>query len=222
MNIVLRKLIHNDSDIHLIKWNEKPCFMVSEISNALDGIGRDDIQIFLRHNDEVIKGVDYDVIQGSDARILRDNLKDSGVEKRFVHTMLIYLSGLAKYLNYRRVRQVVDFCNYLQKSKIYLNDDVPNNKLLSISVTEPIDALNKNTADDTINSEDDSQPNNSVKIYSDFLKHIALMDDFVTSINNLNIPSDKSIAFTKDMTKFLEDNGLQLEKLLTQIKKWIV
>lgn len=223
MNIVLRKLIYNDSDVYLINWNEKPCFIVSELTKALDGIGRDDIQLFLRHNDEVTKGVDYDVIQGSDARILRDFLKDSGVEKKFVHTMVIYFSGLNKYSDYRRTRQIRDFCSYLQNNKIYLDNSTPSNMLLSNTTADSIDSDSQYSEYTLANPQDASIHNPiSSKRYSDVLQRIVLMEDFMNSINKMTITPDKSIAFVIDMTKFVEDTGLNLENLLLQLKKWIV
>lgn len=223
MNVVLRKFIYNDSEIYLINWNEKPCFIVSEIINAIDGIGKEDIQLFLRHNNNITKGLDYDIIQGDDARIFRGYLEDSGVKKRFAHTTIIFLSGLYKYSNYRRTRPIKDFCNYLENNKVYLHNDSSLNVLSSSTSSESINPEIQHAENNTTETEQDSLHKDiCYNGYSDFLKHIAFMEDFVNSINKLSISPDKSIAFTKDMTKFLEDNSMQPEKLLIQIKKWIV
>ncbi|MGE5630189.1 MAG: hypothetical protein ACM3TR_03725 [Caulobacteraceae bacterium] len=201
MNIILRKLIYNESEVYLINWKDKPCFMVSEVSKALDGSNKEDIQLFLRNSDEAVKGVDYDVIEGDDAAALRKQLDDSGVKKRFAKTMILYLCGLKKYSEFRRTMQVKDFINYLQNNKVCIDQNSG-----STPVEPPNDLQNTDTS--------------SIG-YSELLKHIEFMEDFVNTINKLNISSDKSIAFMKDMTKFLEDNGLKADKLLAQIKKWV-
>lgn len=222
MGIVLRKLIYNETDIHLITWNGSPCFIVSELSKSLDGVNREDISLFLRHNTAVVKGIDYDVLQDADSRRMRSHLEESGVVKRFAKAMIIYYGGLRKYFEFRRTVPVKDFSSYLMKNKVDINDtttyDVPE---ASSEVKLPVaagqsqkplpEATQKGTKADT-----------GYSGYSEFLKHIAFMEEFVSSINSLNITPDKSVAFTMDMTRFLEDKGLKPDELLLQIKKWIV
>lgn len=222
MNIVQRKLIYNETEIHLIAWRGKPCFIVSEISKALDGASREDISLFLRKNSEAVKGVDYDILKDEDSRKLRSLLEESGVVKRFAKVAIIYFGGLHKYFEYRRIIQVKDFRSFLLKSKVNLDEP---------SVYEvPLPDTTANQQDAGIQApkilqkaakEKPQTDNIGYKGYSEFCKHIAFMEDFVNSLNKLNIPSDKSVAFTVDMVKFLEDNGLQPQKLLMQIKKWI-
>jgi hypothetical protein len=211
MGIVLRKLIYNETDIHLITWNGKPCFIVSELSKALDGVNKEDISLFLRHNAESLKGEDYDVLQDADSRRLRSCLEECGVVKRFAKAMVIYYSGLHKYFDFRRTVPVKDFAAYLAKSKVDVYEPAPVPAAAAVTTTAatPAQSTPKETAP-------------GYKGYSEFLKHIAFMEEFVKTINSLNISPDKSIAFTVDMTKFLEDNGVQPQKLLTQMKKWIV
>jgi hypothetical protein len=175
---------------------------VSEISKALDGSNKEDIQLFLRNSGEAAKGIDYDVIEGEDANILRRQLDDSGVKKRFSKTMILYLCGLKKYSEFRRTMQVKDFINYLRTNKVDL-DHIPGN------IPE-------------IPGKDPQATAVCCNGYSQLLKHIEFMEDFVNTINKLNISPDKTIVFMKDMTKFLEDNGLKANKLLEQMKKWIV
>ncbi len=218
MNIVLRKLIYNESEIHMINWNGNPCFIVSELSKALDGVTKDDIALFLRNNAKSEKGIDYDVIKDADSRRLRSSLEESGVEKRFSKVMVVYFTGLRKYFGFRRTVQVKDFSNYLIKNKVNVEENVLHNIFvpetpanLHDSPSQPPEvttAIQDNIAD--------------FKGYSEFYRHIAFMEEFISSINKLNISPDKSIAFTMDMAKFLEDNGMQPQKLLAQIKKWIV
>jgi hypothetical protein len=219
VNIVLRKLIYNEAEIHLITWNGSPCFIVSEINKALDGANKEDMSLFLRHNAISIKGVDYDVIQDVEARVLRSNLEESGVVKRFAKAMVIYFSGMRKYFGFRRTIQIKDFSDYLIKNKVFIAEDETHTK--SISNTTATLPDSDNPIVETVPTA--IQDNNmGFKGYSEFYRHIAFMEEFVNSINKLNISPDKSIAFTMDMAKFLEDNGLQPEKLLAQIKKWIV
>ena len=219
MNIVQRKLIYNESEIHLITWNGSPCFMVSEINKALDGANKEDMSLYLRHNVISVKGIDYDVIQDAEARVLRSNLEESGVVKRFAKVMIVYFAGLRKYFEFRRTIQIKDFSNYLIKNKVFIAEDETNNKLIS-SISAPL----PDSASQSVKTAPTAIPDNNIgyKGYSEFYRHIAFMEEFVSSINKLNISPDKSVAFTMDMAKFLEDNGLQPQKLLAQIKKWIV
>lgn len=211
MGIVLRKLIYNETDLHLITWNGKPCFIVSELSKTLDGVNKEDISLFLRHNSDSIKGEDYDVLQDADSRRLRSCLEECGIVKRFAKAMVIYYSGLRKYFDFRRTVPVKDFAAYLAKSKVDIHEAAPAAASAAVTVTAapPVQSAPKETAP-------------GYKGYSEFLKHIAFMEEFVSTMNSLNITPDKAIAFTVDMTKFLEDNGVQPHKLLAQMKKWIV
>jgi hypothetical protein len=241
LNILIRKLIFNEADIHLILWNEKPCFFVSELSKSLDSVNKEDISVFLRYGGSAVKGVDYDVVGGAEARDLRSYLENSGIKKRFAHTMIIYFEGLRKYFNYRKTIESKDFINYLTKSKVSLEADtvasvgaVDN----SVSVTaaappsdsKPSDSKpavsKKREAVPSLSSSSSTSPSPSPdsksSSYSDFLKHISFMEEFVDTFNKLHIPADKSVAFTKSMAKFLEDNGIQSSDFLKEIKKWIV
>lgn len=223
MNIVQRKLIYNEIEIHLITWKGNPCFMVSEISQALDGINKEDIALFLRKNSVSVKGTDYDVLQDEDSRRLRSLLEESGVAKRFAKITLIYFSGLRKYFEFRRTIQVKDFKNFLIKSKVSLDETAAYQVALPSAPANQQDADMQTPKVLPKNAKKEPQTDNTgYKGYSEFYKHIAFMEDFVNSINRLNISPDKSAAFTVDMVKFLEDNGLQPQKLLMQIKKWIV
>lgn len=241
MNIVIRKLVFNESDIHVLLWKDRPCFLVSELSKALDSVNKEDIPVFLRSGGTAVKGMDYDVIAGADARDLRSYLENSGIKKRFAHTMLIYFDGLRKYLNYRKTIESKDFVNYLTKSKIDLESDSlspignlepleptePSDKPLAaqkpISIEKPVENVKpkgpkeaKSKRETTANV--DAGPNT----YSELLKHISFMEEFVDAFNRIKITPDKSVAFTKSMVKFLEDNGMQTDKFLQEIKKWIV
>lgn len=223
MNIVQRKLIYNETEIHLITWDGKPCFIVSEISKALDGVNKEDISIFLRKNSVSEKGIDYDILQDEASRRLRSLLEESGVVKRFAKVTLIYFGGLRKYFDFRRIIQVKDFKNFLIKSRINIDET------LTYEVSLPSTTANQQDTDIQIPkispkaAKEELQTDNiSYKGYSEFYKHISFMEDFVNSINKLNISPDKSVAFMVDMAKFLEDNGLQPQKLLMQIKKWII
>lgn len=221
MNIVQRKLIYNESDIHMIIWRGSPCFIVSEVAKAFDGVNREDLALFLRHNASVEKGTDYDVIQDEDARRLRSYLDESGVVKRFAKAMIVYFSGLRKYFDYRRIRQVMDFNSYLIKNKVNIYESKPQNIIspeiagdLPDSGAEGYEAV---PAVHTV-------PQNDIGYngYSEFLKHIAFMEEFINTVNKLNISPDKSVSFMVDMTKFLEDQGVQPHMLLIQLKKWVV
>ena len=218
MNIVLRKLIYNDSEIHLITWNENPCFIVSEISKALDGVNKEDISLFLRHNTVSVKGIDYDIIKDVDSRRLRSCLEESGVEKRFAKVMVVYFSGLRKYFEFRRTVPVKDFSNYLIKNKVNVDEIVAHKVFIPNTAADLPDMCSQMPEIPAVQQADTVDHIG----YSEFYRHIAFMEEFISSINKLNISPDKSVAFTMDMTKFLEDNGLQPHKLLTQIKKWIV
>ena len=224
MNILIRKLIFNEADIHLILWNDKPCFFVSELSKALDSVNKEDISVFLRYGGSAVKGIDYDVVGGAEARDLKSYLENSGVKKRFAHTMIIYFDGLRKYFNYRKTIEANDFINYLSKCKVSLDSDsvasvsvaetvVPTNIASPPSDTKPAASKKREAA---------PSPNTNSSSYSDFLKHISFIEEFVDTFNKLNIPADKSLAFTKNMVKFLEDNGIQANDFLKEIKKWIV
>lgn len=219
MSIVLRKLIYNETDIHLVTWNGSPCFMVSELSKALDGVNKEDISLFLRHNAISIKGVDYDVLQDEDSRRFRSHLEESGVVKRFAKAMIIYPGGLSKYFEFRRTVPVKDFSNYLAKNKVDINETTLNNISIPNTTAKPADSTRQAPKTASAATADKET---SYKGYSEFFRHIAFMEEFVSTINNLNITPDKSVAFTMDMTKFLEDKGLQPHELLAQIKKWIV
>ena len=227
MGIVLRKLIYNETEIHLINWVGKPCFIVSELSKSLDGVNKEDISLFLRHNNSAIKGVDYDVLQDEESRRLRSCLEECGVVKRFAKAMVIYYSGLCKYFEFRRTLPVKDFSSYLEKNKVDIHEvtavSLPDDDIKAPRPVAPAPVTLQPTVVQSSPLQREVKADNSeYKGYSEFLKHIAFMEEFVSSINNLNISPDKSIAFTVDMTKFLEDNGLQPHKLLAQIKKWIV
>jgi len=223
VNILIRKLIFNEADIHLILWNDKPCFFVSELSKALDSVNKEDISVFLRYHGSAIKGVDFDVVGGTEARELRNCLENSGIRKRFVHTMIIYFDGLRKYFNHRKTVESKDFINYLTKSKLSLEDDT--GAALGIVVTAAPSATAAPAKDKpAMDGKRQAAPSSDTdkSSYSDFLKHISFMEEFVDAFNKLNIPADKSIAFTKSMAKFLEDNGIQTNDFLKEIKKWIV
>lgn len=221
MNILIRKLIFNESDLHLILWNDKPCFFVSELSKALDSVNKEDIPVFLRHGDSAVKGIDYDVVGGTEARDLRSYLENSGVKKRFAHTMLIYFGGLRKYFNYRKTVESKDFISYLAKCKIALDADTVASVGAAEAVPEPVKATEPKPSVSK-KQEVPQAPKPSSGSYSDFLKHISFMEEFVDTINKLNIPPDKAVSFTKSMAKFLEDHGIQTGDFLKEIKKWIV
>jgi len=243
LNILIRKLIFNEADIHLILWNDKPCFFVSELSKSLDSVNKEDISVFLRYGGSAVKGVDYDVVGGAEARDLRSYLENSGIKKRFAHTMIIYFEGLRKYFNYRKTIESKDFINYLTKSKVSLEADtvasvgavdnsVPVTAVAPIiaaappSDPKPSDSKpavsKKREAVPSSSSSSSPSPDSKSSSYSDFLKHISFMEEFVDTFNKLHIPADKSVAFTKSMAKFLEDNGMQTSDFLKEIKKWIV
>lgn len=290
MNILIRKLIFNEADIHLILWNNKPCFFVSELSNALDSVNKEDISVFLRYGGSAAKGIDFDVVAGPEAKDLRKHLEDCRIKKKFAHTMIIYFDGLRKYFNYRKTVESKDFINYLLKCKVSLDSDsiesdiieetatatqetilaptviippkvnskinkksVASNKAVAINklevsskpevinnpkVNKKPEVINKpehikmpevdkktiiskkteiGKKNDTLTSLHSNSSNNS-----EFLKHIRFMEEFVDTFNKLNITSDKSVAFTKSMAKFLEGNGIQMSDFLKELKKWIV
>ena len=256
MNILIRKLIFNEADIHLILWNNKPCFFVSELSKALDSVNKEDISVFLRYGGSAAKGIDYDVVAGAEAKDLRKQLEDSCIKKKFAHTMIIYFDGLRKYFNYRKTIESKDFTNYLLKCKISLDSDSLINEeiasVIPIVVTESL-APPSTSAEAAVNtppvaskktktikkSSENKKPvvvnkpitsdkiekasiNNNSGNYSDFLKHISFMEEFVDSFNKINISPDKSVAFTKSMAKFFETNGVQISDFLKEMKKWIV
>lgn len=202
MEILLKKLTYNECDLNLILWNNRPCFIVSELSKALDNCSQDDIGIFMRYGGKAEKGVDFDVIEGPDARYLRSCLEESGINKRFAKSMLIYSEGLNKYFAYRRIRQVRDFCNYLTSNNVFTDSSLIGQRS-GEQPEYPIENIGFNS-------------------YSDFFKHISFMEEFVDAFNRINISADKSVAFTKEITKFLEDKGVQPIEFLEKIKKWIV
>lgn len=256
MNILIRKLIFNEADIHLILWNNKPCFFVSELSKALDSVNKDDISTFLRYGGSAAKGIDFDVVAGAEAKDLRKQLEDSCIKKKFAHTMIIYFDGLRKYFNYRKTVESKDFTNYLLKCKVSLESDsldyaTKEETTVEVSaiVSEP--AAPSPIAESIVNNEVvvnkktisnkkpaankksvvNNKPIISNKIetaaglnsnYSEFLKHISFMEEFVDTFNKINITSDKSVAFTKSMAKLLESNGIQVSDFLKEMKKWIV
>lgn len=247
MNIVIRKLVFNESDIHVLLWKDRPCFLVSELSKALDSVNKEDIPVFLRYGGTAVKGIDFDVIAGGDARDLRSYLESSGIKKRFAHTMLIYFDGLRKYFNYRKTVESKDFVAYLTKSKLDLEADfvAPVGKMESLEpalkpVPEPkqkklekTELQEKATAAAPIAPVAEQKPVKSRKeivpppkpdtaSYSELLKHINFMEEFVDAFNKIKITPEKSVAFTKSMAKFLEDNGMPTSRFLQEIKKWIV
>lgn len=234
MNILIRKLIYNEADIHLISWNNKPCFFVSELSKSLDSVNKEDISVFLRYGGNAVKGIDYDVIGGAEARDLRSYLENSGIKKRFAHTMIIYFDGLRKYFNYRKTVESRNFINYLSKCKINLDDDslaslgVVETAVQAVSIASEaakpsMDSNPITEAKPVISKKREANPSTAARSsYSDFLKHISFMEEFVDAFNRLSIPADKSVAFTKSMAKFLEDNGMQSSDFLKELKKWIV
>lgn len=284
-------MIFNESDIHLILWNNKPCFFVSELSKALDSVNKEDISVFLRYGGSVAKGIDFDVVAGAEAKDLRKQLEDSGIKKKFAHTMIIYFDGLRKYFNHRKTVESKDFINYLLKCKVSLDTDSIDTVSIEevtaqvhTTIPEPIistpspdsevkvkkktavskksAASNKPIVDNkpvvskkpVVNNKpavsnkpvvsDKPAVNNKHAIsdkpvisdkneitkslhknssnYSDFLKHISFMEEFVDTFNKLNITADKSVAFTKSMAKFLESNGIEINDFLKELKKWMV
>lgn len=237
MNIVIRKLVFNESDIHVLLWKDRPCFLVSELSKALDSVNKEDIPVFLRYGGNAVKGMDYDVIAGADARDLRSYLENSGIKKRFAHTMLIYFDGLRKYFNYRKTVESKDFITYLAKSKIDLEVDsvapvggVETTEQVK-ALTEPKPVILEKAVE--ISAPADQKTGKSKRGvavdvspktdgYSELLKQINFMEEFVDAFNKIKITPDKSVAFTKSMAKFLEENGIQTSKFLQEIKKWIV
>lgn len=234
MNILLRKLIFNEAEIHLILWKDKPCFLVTELSKALDGVNKEDIPVFLRSGGIALKGVDYDVVAGPDARDLRSYLENSGIKRRFAQTMIIYVEGLKKYLNFRKTIEAKDFMNYLIKSKVSLDDTTPVNlpeEQAAAPVVEksvppvPVaqtQVVEKPAAVKTEVKEKKNKGTASIDNYSELLKHISFMEEFVDAFNKLKIAPDKSVAFTKAMVKFLDDKGVSPNEFLDEIKKWIV
>lgn len=229
MNILLRKLIFNEAEIHLILWKDRPCFLVTELSKALDSVNKEDIPVFLRSGGSTIKGVDYDVIAGPEARDLRSYLENSGIKRRFAQTMIIYIEGLKKYFNYRKTIEAKDFMNYLVKSKIPLDETISNlipEEPAPVPMPEkPV--LEKPVIEKPAAAKAETKEKKTpvaaagTDSYSELFKHISFMEEFVDAFNKLNIKPDKSIAFTKSMVKFLEDNGVQANKFLQEIKKWI-
>lgn len=237
MNIVIRKLVFNDSDIHVLLWKDRPCFLVSELSKALDSVNKEDIPVFLRNGGNAVKGIDFDVVAGADARDLRSYLESSGIKKRFAHTMIIYFDGLRKYFNYRKTVESRDFLSYLERSKMSLDDA----SVSPVGIIETSDTAAKTEPEPTpavveaappapnppakkANSGKKDIPiktDSTKSEYSEFLKHISFMEEFVDAFNKLKITPDKSVAFTKSMVKFLEDNGVQTSTFLQEIKKWI-
>jgi hypothetical protein len=259
MNILIRKLIFNEADIHLILWNNKPCFFVSELSKALDSVNKEDISVFLRYGGSAAKGIDYDVVAGAEAKDLRKQLEDSCIKKKFAHTMIIYFDGLRKYFNYRKTIESKDFTNYLLKCKISLDSDSMNEVVSeestslapekatetaaaplppSVSSVNHESTTSKSTkaskkseaskkpavSNKPVASDKNEVPSikNNNGNYSDFLKHISFMEEFVDTFNKINISSDKSVAFTKSMAKFFDNNGVQIGDFLREMKKWIV
>jgi hypothetical protein len=292
VNILIRKLIFNEADIHLVLWNNKPCFFVSELSKALDSVNKEDISVFLRYGGSAAKGVDFDVVAGAEAKDLRNQLADSGIKRKFAHTMIIYFDGLRKYFNYRRTVESKDFTNYLLKCKVSLDSDSVNTvstEDIPAAVPSPIptppvteDISNKKAAaskksavtkksavsnetvvnnkpvvnktpvvsNEPVVNKTPAVANNELKVtkepavsnkpaagkkneitaspannsnnYSDFLKHISFMEEFVDTFNKLNIKADKSVAFTQSMAKFFEGNGIQINDFLKELKKWLV
>jgi hypothetical protein len=294
VNILIRKLIFNEANIHLILWNNKPCFFVSELSNALDSVNKEDISIFLRYGGSAAKGIDFDVVAGAEAKDLRKQLENSGIKKKFAHTMIIYFDGLRKYFNHRKTVESKDFTNYLLKCKVSLDSDsidsvsidetpvaiqenipepiltplpqsevIINNKPLASKKTtankKPVvnnkpevsnkavassksAVSSKHVSNNKSEVKDEAAVNNKPVVsnkpavskknditasasnnsnnYSDFLKHINFMEEFVDTFNKLNITPDKSVAFTKSMAKFLESNGIQINDFLKELKKW--
>ncbi len=227
MNILIRKLIYNEEDIHLITWQDKPCFFVSELSKALDSINKDAIPVFLRKG-ESQKGTDYDVISGENAKVLKNLLEDSGIKKKFSQTMIIYFEGLRKYLAFRKTMEARDFINYLSKCKISLEADFVS----SVGAVESPVAIERVvpppeqpapvsvTAPKPQNTPSKAPARSSSTHYEDLLKHIAFIEEFVAGFNRIQIPPEKAIEFTKHMVKFLEDNGTSPSLFLKELKKW--
>lgn len=222
MNILIRKLIYNEEDIHLITWQDRPCFFVSELSKAFDSANKDAIPVFLRRS-ESQKGTDYDVINGENAKLLKNLLEDSGVKKKFSQTMIIYFEGLKKYLAYKKTMEARDFINYLSKCKISLEADfvasvgapeVPAAPVEAPAIQTPQPAAKPQSPSPKISA--GSAPSH----YDDLLKHIAFIEDFVTGFNKCHIPPEKAIEFTKHMVKFLESNGTSPSLFLRELKKW--
>lgn len=240
MNILIRKLIFNEADIHIILWNGKPCFFVSELSKALDSVNKEDIPVFLRNGEITVKGIDYDVVNGPEARELKACLENSGIKKRFVQTMIIYFDGLRKYFNYRKTIESKDFISYLEKCKITLEDEKSASIGINETITPPASVASaaetepKPVKKHAVPSSPENKPKHSKKKdtahcpdpknsgYSEFLKHISFMEEFVDTFNKVNIPADKSVVFTKSMVKFLEDNGIDARDFLNELKKWTV
>jgi hypothetical protein len=272
MNILIRKLIFNEADIHLILWNNKPCFFVSELSKALDSVNKEDISVFLRYGGSAAKGIDFDVVAGAEAKDLRKQLENSCIKKKFAHTMIIYFDGLRKYFNHRKTVESKDFTNYLLKCKVSLESDtfdsvgteeivatieataptpMPPTPSISEDIVDKKTIVNKkstvkkkpvsnnkptvsNIPEIKNDPTDSNKPfvssknkiasniNSNSSNYSDFLKHISFMEEFVDTFNKANITADKSVAFTKSMAKFFEGNGIQINDFLKELKKWIV
>ena len=260
MNILIRKLIFNEADIHLILWNNKPCFFVSELSKALDSVNKEDISVFLRYGGSAAKGIDFDVVAGEESKDLRKQLENSSIKKKFAHTMIIYFDGLRKYFNHRKTVESKDFINYLLKCKVSLDSDSidsvstestpatvhttipePNGKGINNNntVVNEKSAISKKpvvsskpvvsnkpvvSSKSAVSKKNEiaASLNNNSSNYSDFIKHISFMEEFVDTFNKLNITADKSVAFTKSMAKFLEGNGIQINDFLKELKKWIV
>lgn len=221
MNILIRKLIYNEEDIHLITWQDKPCFFVSELSKAFDSVNKDAIPIFLRRG-ESQKGTDYDVINGEEAKTLKSLLEDSGIKKKFSQTMIIYFEGLKKYLAYRKTMEARDFLNYLSKCKISLEADfvasVGAAEAPAVSVEAPPIQTPKPAAKQSISPKAPS--GNPATHYEELLKHIVFIEEFVAAFNKAHIAPEKAIVFTKQMVKFLEDNGTSPALFLVELKKW--
>jgi hypothetical protein len=222
MNILIRKLIYNEENLHLITWQDRPCFFVSELSKAFDSGSKDAIPIFLRRSQSQ-KGTDYDVINGENAKQLKSLLEDSGIKKKFSQTMIVYFEGLKKYLAYKKTMEARDFISYLSKCKISLDADfvasVGAGELPAASVEAPA-AQTPQPAAKPQSPSPKIPPRSAPSHYEDLLKHLAFMEDFVTGFNKAHIPQEKAIEFTKHMVKFLEDNGTSPSLFLCELKKW--
>lgn len=218
----LRKLIFNDSEVHLVAWKGKPCFIVSELSAALDAARKDDIQNFLRGSENAIKGEDYNIIEGADAKAFRNELEACGIVKKFSKTTIIYFQGLNKYFDFRKTMQIKDFKGYLANNKI----DIDNPLIFEQEISARADFKGEReaklkTVEHIAAPAPELKVNKKTSDYSDLVKHIEFIEDFVQTFNRINIKPEQSMIFAKSMVKFLEDTGVKPEKLINEMKKWI-
>ena len=220
MKILINKLYFNEVELHLIVWDKKPCFMVAELSEALETIGKDEISKFLRKSEALAAGVDYAVVEGASAKELKAKLEECSIQKRFIHTMLIYPEGLNKFVEHKNTRELIEFKEYLERKNVFSDKYHTYGDLKQEIIKEDYRPESSIKAEAKAHKPA-SKPKPAKAIgYSELLKHISFMEDFVAAFNGINIPPEKSVAFTKEMVRFFEEAGVDADKFLAQLKKW--